>query len=212
MRAGVGLVGLLVAVGLMMYLFAQTQIPIAKEGKEAQDSVRQTSGHGDDGESAESSFTTDADYGGGGAKLKALVVTNVTTGGAMQTYYGLLPGDRIVGVNGSKVNDVSNGDDGLAKALVAEAFQKRQTLTVDRAGQSVTLPVPAGSTAGASPAAGAPAPAPSAPAPAPGSGGADTAAVPGATPAPVPPRRETNPLYDQIQGIQDAAAKQGQDE
>ena len=189
MRAGIGLVGLLVCAGLIMYVFAETQIPVAKVGKQAQNEARQMSGRGDDGEAAENSFTVDADFGG--SRLKALVVTGVTNGGAMQTYYGLLPGDRITAIDGTRIHEKSNNDDAMAKAQVAEAFGRRQTLTVDRGGQVLTLPVPAGAGVAGS----------VAPAPAPGSPGATGAT--GAAPATPPAPR--SPLADQFRGIQDAA-------
>lgn len=192
MRAGVGLVAILVCAGIAMYWFAETQIPIAKTGKQAQGQAQQISGRGQDGESAMDSFATDAEYSG--SRLKALVVTQVSTGGAMQTYYGLLTGDRITGIGGTKLNDVSNNDDGLAKALVAEAFQRRQTLDVERNGQALSLPAPPGSQAaapGTPPAAGSAAGAPAAPpAPAPDSG--------------------TSPLGNQLKAIEDAAGQRGQ--
>lgn len=193
MRAGIGLVGLLVCVGLLMYLFAETQIPVARVGKQAQGEAQQISGHGQDGGSAMDSFATDPDYSG--SKLRGLVVTSVTPGGAMQTYFGLQTGDRITEINGNSVNDISNSDEEMAKALAAEAFQRRQTLTVERNGQALTLPAPAGSAAAAP--GGTPAAAP---------GGAN------AEPAPAAPRRESSPLGDQLRGIQDAAAKRGEDE
>ena len=189
MRAGVGLVAILVCAGIAMYWFAETQIPIAKVGKQAQGEAQQISGRGQDGESAMDSFATDPEYSG--SRLKGLVVTKVSAGGAMQTYYGLQTGDRITGIGGTKLNDVSNNDDGMAKALVAEAFQRQQTLNVERNGQAMTLPAPAGSqvpSLGAGSAAGNPAGTPAAPAaPAPDSG--------------------TSPLGNQLKAIEDAASQ-----
>jgi hypothetical protein len=194
MRAGIGLVALLVCAGVAMYWFAETQIPVAKVGKQVQNDARQLSGHGDDGGSAMESFATDADYSG--SRLRGLVVTNVTPGGAMQTYYGLAAGDRITGINGSKLNDISNGDDGLAKALVAEAFQKRQTLDVDRNGQLMTLPAPAGGQAVSPGAAAA------------GGAGGNPAGTPAPTAAPAPDDGES-PLGNQLKAIEDAASQRG---
>lgn len=191
MRAGVGLVAILVCAGIAIYWFAETQIPIAKVGRKAQGQAQQISGRGQDGESAMDSFATDAEYSG--ARLKGLVVTNVSTGGAMQTYYGLLTGDRITGIGGTKLNDVSNNDDGLAKALVAEAFQKRQTLDIERNGQAMTLPTPAGAQAMA-----------------PGTPAAGNATGPPATPPATAPDSGTSPLGNQLKAIEDAAAQRGQ--
>jgi hypothetical protein len=195
MRAGIGLVSILVCAGIAMYWFAETQIPIAKVGKQAQGEAQQISGRGQDGESAMESFATDAEFSG--SRLRALAVTKVNAGGAMQTWYGMQVGDRITGIGGTRLSDVSNNDDGMAKALVAEAFQKRQTLDVQRDGQAMTLPAPAGQQAtapGAAAAAGSP-------------GGTP----PGAAPAPAPsPDSGTSPLGNQLKAIEDAAAQRGQ--
>ena len=195
MRAGIGLVAILVCAGIAMYWFAETQIPVAKVGKQAQGEAQQLSGRGQDGESAMDSFATDAEFSG--SRLKGLAVTQVNAGGAMQTYYGLLAGDRITGIGGTRLSDVSNTDDGMAKALVAEAFQKRQTLDVERNGQTMTLPAPAGAQA--------------TPPGTPAATGGNPAGTPGAAPSPSPsPDNGTSPLGNQLKAIEDAASQRGE--
>ena len=66
MRAGFGLVGLLVGVGLLIYLVAQFSIPTAKTGKQVQEQTKQLSGRGADGESAMQSFAVEAKMKGAG--------------------------------------------------------------------------------------------------------------------------------------------------
>ena len=185
MRAGIGLIGLLVGVALMVWLFAQTEIPKAKAGKQAQEQVRQISGRGADDAPAEHSFKTEAQHGG---SRMSLLVTDVIPGGAMQTYYGLLKDDRITAVNGMNVNDIAVGNEDLAHALVAEAFGRQQPLTVVRNGQTVTLPAPPGSLP---------------------AGGAATAPAAGQAPAPAP--QEGQSVYDQLQRIQDTAGGAGEE-
>jgi len=194
MRAGIGLIGLLVGVGLLVWLFAATELPKAKVGKQVQSEARQMSGRGEDGVAATESFAAEPDYGN--SKLRALVVTSVTAGGAMQTHFGLMPGDRITGINGTRIHDISNGDDGMAQAQLSDAFARRQPITVERSGQTLTLPAPAGSPAVA--------------APAPGTAGA----TPGVTPpaAAAPQRRQGSALGDQLDAIQNAAGSRGEDQ
>ena len=151
MRAVFGLVSLLVVIAIMMWLFSMYSIPVAREGKTAQDQARQISGRGDDGVAAIHSFQVEPNLRG--SKLQSLDVTNVTPGGALASY-GLEKGDKIVEINGTKVGDLSNNDSELAKAQVHDAFQRSQPIVVLRDGQPVTLPQ-APSQATAQPAAGA---------------------------------------------------------
>jgi len=137
MRAMFGLVALLVGVGVVVFLFAQHEIPVAREGKKAQDQARQISGRGQDGQAAVNSFQVEPKMRGN--KLEALTVTGVTPGGALDDY-GLKKGDQIVKIGDQKVSDISNDDPGLAKDMVHDAYQKSQSITVLRNGSEVMLP------------------------------------------------------------------------
>lgn len=137
MRAMFGLVSLLVVIAIMLWLFSMYSIPTAREGKKAQDQARQMSGRGDDGVAAIHSFRVEPNLRGN--QLQSLQVTDVTAGGALDTY-GLRKGDQIVEINGLKVGDVSNNDPETAKALVHTAFQGNQPIVVLRNGQPITLP------------------------------------------------------------------------
>jgi S1-C subfamily serine protease len=137
MRGMFGLLALLVGIGVMVYLFAQHEIPVAREGKKAQDQSRQISGRGQDGQAAIHSFQVDPKMRGN--KLESLNVTGVTPGGALDDY-GLKKGDQIIKIGDQKVSDVSNDDPELAKSMVHDAYQKSQTITVLRSGNEVVLP------------------------------------------------------------------------
>ena len=137
MRAMFGLVGLLVTVAVVMWIFSKTSIPTAKEGLKAQDQARQISGRGEDGVSAVDSFKIEPEFRG--SELQGLNVTSVTPGGALASY-GLQKGDRILEINGNKVAVVSNNDPETAKALVHDAFRGSQPIIVLRNGVQVTLP------------------------------------------------------------------------
>ena len=60
----------------------------------------------------------------------------------MEQYYGLQPGDQIIEiVNVMPIRDVPQNDGEMAKALIAEAYQKQQQLIINRGNESLTLPV-----------------------------------------------------------------------
>ena len=137
MRGMFGLVSLLLAVAIIAYLWSQHTAVVAHEGTKAQDQARQISGRGQDGRAAINSFKIEPKMHGN--RLESLDVTDVTPGGALADY-GLKRGDRIVKIGDQKVGDVSNDDPDLAKSLVHDAYQKSQSITVERNGQEVMLP------------------------------------------------------------------------
>jgi hypothetical protein len=166
-----GLAGLLITLGVIimimsMYLTkSQTDIAV---GNKAREQVKQIGGYSQDGTRASDSFSVAPMTVGG--KLDNLLVTSVTTGGAMDSYYGLKKDDAIIAISrgGSMmgVRDVPMNDEELARAWVIEAYQSQQPIRVVRNGQELQLPLPAPARASAAPApagAGAAAPAPGAP-------------------------------------------------
>ena len=138
MRFAFGLVSLLVVVGILFLVFAKNEAPQIEAGQKAQDEAQQISGRDANGKPAKDSYKTEEfDAGGGG--FKGLKVIDVTPGGAMETYYGLKVGDVILQLSGMDVSAL--GDYGSAKGMVDQAFQEAKTLTVDRDGAKITLPV-----------------------------------------------------------------------
>src|SRR5918995_16930 len=97
MRMAFGLVSVLVTIGIIILVMSmmldQTtgSIPI---GMKARDQAEQISGRGQDGEAATESAHLVSDTSGG--KLRGLVVKRVVPGGAYDTYFTLMPDDRIV--------------------------------------------------------------------------------------------------------------------
>ena len=142
MRMAFGLVSLLVTVGIIVFVMAwyldKTQGDMSA-GKYAREEARQIAGYSEDGTRAMDSIATEPANTPGG-RFHGIKVTNVVTGGAMDQYFGLLPGDVVVEVGGMKLADISNNDPDLANAQVVEAFQRKQALTVERNGQRITLP------------------------------------------------------------------------
>ena len=194
MRGVFGLVGLLIGVGLLVWIYSIVAIPTAKQGKEVQKEVQQISGRGEDGMSASDSFATEAQFKGGA--VESLLVTNLVGGGPMQTQFGLAAGDRITAVNGMALSGLAS-DEELARGLVAEAYGKKQTLTVRRGDQTLTLPASA-----------APTPAPVA------VDSANPSANPSATPPPqpAPAPQKSRGIAGQIEDIQNAAGGTGKQE
>src|SRR3954453_17261295 len=91
---GIGLLALLMGVALMFYLFTQNAHSVNQARKQIQPQAEQFSGHGPDGAPASASVKLDSKLKNG--KTDALLVTDVTTGGALDRYFGLQKGDEII--------------------------------------------------------------------------------------------------------------------
>jgi hypothetical protein len=193
-----GLVSLLVGAAVIMYVFAKTQIPIAKAGKSAQEQVRPIAGYSQDGTPAMESFTSAAGRMKGAA-LASLKVTSITPGGGMDTYYGLQPGDEITDVGEISLESIANDEDSAKAYVVGEGFQHQRPLKIRRNGQTMTLAFDTNARQGTAAPPAAAAPVAQQPA----------AAQPGATPAQPPqpaakPYKKSKGLGEQLQDIQNA--------
>jgi hypothetical protein len=158
MKAGFGLVALLVGVGLLVWLFAPGGATnytgeVLKSGQKAREEVNQLAGNAPaGGMTFKESVEVDAQSSGG--KTVALLVNKVEPAGPAATYFGLRRGDLITDIGPLQVKDMMSGaDEGLD--FLMDAYQKKQTITVMRDEQRITLP---GGAALATP--GAPQPAP----------------------------------------------------
>jgi hypothetical protein len=193
MRAMFGLAALLVGVAVMFYVFTKNTADTLRVAKPMQEQAQQMSGRGQDGQSASSSFKVEPQQRGN--QLDALLVTDVTPGGAADTFYGMKKGDRIIEISSGgslmKINDASNGDPGMAKdMLIQGSFEASLPIMVMRDGKQLTLP------ASMAPAVtNTPAPAPT----------ANATQSPGATPAPQP--QQPHNIWEQANQIKDAAGK-----
>jgi hypothetical protein len=140
MRAGIGLLSLLVVAAIIFYVaFGGKQGgyvgTVMKAGKEGQEQSSQISGRTDDGTPIQDTIKLDeVDVGG---EFRRLKVISIIPGTPMDTAYGLLPNDEITKVGGMGVRD--NNDAGLAKALVYEAYQRNEPLTIMRKDVEMTL-------------------------------------------------------------------------
>jgi hypothetical protein len=200
MRAGIGLVGILLGIGLLVWVFSETELPKVKEGEKVKQQARQMAGYSQDETPAMDSFLTDPMMKG--SKLAALQVTSVTPGGAMDTYYGLKTGDEIVAVGDEPIDLLSNNDDQLAKAMVVQrGYQAKLPLTVRRSGQRLVLPLPAAAAAAAATAN-----------PAPSDASAPQQQQQPAQPQPAPQPQKPRGLEGQLQDIEKAAGGAGREQ
>src|SRR5829696_19256 len=149
MRMAFGLVSVLVTIGIIILVMSLMldkstgSIPVALRAREE---AKQIAGVGQDGEAAtRSAYFAQGESNG---KFDRLIVQHVVRGGAYDTYFGLKLGDEVVGIEQSgsmmKVNDISNGDPDLARALISDAYARQQRIIVIRNGERVTLPIAPG--------------------------------------------------------------------
>lgn len=145
MRAIFGLVGILVTIGVIVWIMNAITLPSAKNAASVQKNVKpkveQIAGHTSDGIQAADTVQVRGQSNGG--KLSGLVVTEVAPGGAMETYFGLKKGDTILEIapQGGVMMPVRDMQDvETAKADLLSAYQQSQQIVVQRDGQKVTLP------------------------------------------------------------------------
>lgn len=149
MRMAFGLVGLLVGLGVVVWIMSQATLPATKHAldtrKKLEPQVEQMAGRTADGTRAGDTFKVDAEQRGG--KLVGVKVTEVTAGGAMDKHFGLAVGDIVTQIGPLPVSGMG-GEDEAKDYLVAE-YQRGGTITVLREGLTATLPLPANSPAAA---------------------------------------------------------------
>src|SRR6266496_5562599 len=99
MRMIFGLVGLLVVIGVIVWILSSAYLPhthqVLKLRERIQPQVQQIAGQDTDRGDARQTISLDAENTGGG-KMKSVVVTQIKPGGAMERYFGLQKGDSIV--------------------------------------------------------------------------------------------------------------------
>ncbi len=136
MRAGIGLVSLLLVAGIVFYISfggknGGYEGQVLKQGRTAGDEAAQISGQ----EHPEDSIVLADDMNGN--ELRGLKVTGVTAGGIMDKTYGIQVGDIIIQAN--QYPFAGTSDSGMAKAMVAEGFARNQELIVKRGELEMTL-------------------------------------------------------------------------
>jgi hypothetical protein len=141
MRAGLGLAGLLIVIGVIVWIMHSAILPHTEATlaakKKAEDTINPIAGYSRDGSMKFSdSLTLETETKGG--KIAAIDVTNIVAGGPADTDFGLKEGDAIIEIGPLAVKDQINSD-GEAKDMVQDAYQRSQPLVVMRDGQKLTL-------------------------------------------------------------------------
>jgi hypothetical protein len=146
MRAGFGLLSLLIVAALCMYLTFGTKAhpgydaTVLEKGRVAAREASQLSGRTEDQVPIANTFKLEEVDSGG--QFRRVKVVSVDPGTPMATIYGLKPGDEITKVGDLGVAD--NNDFGLAEANIQEAYQRNEAMTILRDGEQMTL-IPANS-------------------------------------------------------------------
>lgn len=141
----IGLVAILIAVGVMVWIMHAVELPAAKQALDVQKKVKpqaqQMAGVGADGEDARNSISLDEERSGG--RMDGVVVTKIDADGPMAKYFGLKAGDSIIEIapQGGVLMPVKEMDSPqTAKDHLLSSFQNSQQIVVMRQGQKVTLP------------------------------------------------------------------------
>ncbi len=135
MRGMFSLIGLLITVAIIAYVWSSYNQTVVKEGRHAQDMAQDVVGNAPDGTPAINTVTLEPLEKNG--QLQSIAVKSVVPGGIMEKFYGLRADDQIVEIGPLALRD---NDSGTAMALMQEAYMRKQSLTVLRNGQRLTLP------------------------------------------------------------------------
>ena len=129
MKAGFGLVALLVTIAILAYVWSMYTSAVSDVSQPAIRQAEQVAGF-DEGGGKRAKDTIKTEPVMVNNKLRALLVTNVDPGGAMERFYGLKRDDQILAVG--PIDFRGESDAGLAEAMLAESRQREAELTVKR--------------------------------------------------------------------------------
>ena len=137
MRAGLGLVGLLISVFILVYIWSENAAVVTTASKQATADAQQFSGRDEEGVPVKESIKFEAFLNANGT-VKSIFVADVTPGGAMEKFYKLKRGDLILSAGQM---DLRGQDEDMATALIIqEGYQKKGELRVQRGYQEILLP------------------------------------------------------------------------
>ncbi len=118
-------------VGIIALLQRVHTIPTVKRGQVAHQQAQQLAGQDASGMRHTESITFSPV--GSGGRFEGLRVDTVVAGGPMNAHFGLLPGDVVTGIVGlPELGFLAGNDPETAAALVLEAYQRNQSLIVNR--------------------------------------------------------------------------------
>lgn len=147
MRAGFGLVGFLLVIAVIIWIWSSVTIPHSKAvidtGKRVAPTVNQVAGMSQQG-NMKFSDSLKTELVNVNSRPNSILVTEVVTGGPADTYYGLKRGDSIteIGQLGPIRGSMVVNSDEDAEAYLVDTYQRLQTLVVIRDGRKLTLPLP----------------------------------------------------------------------
>lgn len=129
---GIGLLGLLIVVAILLTL-NMLQGPVIQTGMQAQDDVSRIAGvDRHTGMKVTESAVLDGVMNG--SHLRGVKVVSIVTGGQLDTFYGLIPGDVVTGIVDIGDLSIMGDDPELAIAQVFDACQRSRDLFVTRPG------------------------------------------------------------------------------
>ena len=142
MRAGFGLVGLLITIGVIVWLMNTTLThdkAAMESGRKATETVNQISGRSQDG-SMRFSESLEIDIIRTGGKVNNILVVDLKEGGPADTFYGLKKDDCIIELGPLSVRDQITSKE-EARDFLSDAYQRSQPIVVVRREQKITLPL-----------------------------------------------------------------------
>jgi S1-C subfamily serine protease len=153
MRMAIGLAGILVTIGVIVWIMSAITLPATKNALDVKNrvtpQVEQMAGHTANGTRAVDTVQVKSEQRNG--RMHAIVVTEVVEGAAMDKHFGLRKGDAITEIGPLAVRDM--GSTSEAKDFLVAEYQRSGQVTVLRDGKEVKLPLPAKAKAPATPAA-----------------------------------------------------------
>jgi C-terminal processing protease CtpA/Prc len=139
MRAGFGLVAILVTLGVIIMIMHTYTLPAAKQAIQTKKKVEEQFSMNTPEGMADAQASIVLDDATRGSRFNGLQVTSVVTGGPMNKVFGLIAGDQIVAIGGQKLRDPPYNDPEMARAMLYEAKLRQQPLTVIRNGEEIQL-------------------------------------------------------------------------
>ena len=142
MRMAIGLAGILVTLGVIIWIMSAITLPATKQAldvkKQVEPKVEQIAGHTSDGTRAADTIQVKSQERGG--KVSGLVVIRVVAGAAMDKYFGLKKDDVITEIGPLEVSGMGGAEE--AKDFLVAEYQRSGQITVTRDGKEIKLPLP----------------------------------------------------------------------
>jgi C-terminal processing protease CtpA/Prc len=139
MRAGFGLVAILVTLGVIIVIMHTYTLPAAKQAVQTKKKVEEQFGMNTPQGYADAQASITLDDAMRGSRFDGLQVTAIVMGGPMNKAFGLMPGDQITAIGGQRLRDPPYNDPEMARATLFEAKLRQQPLTILRGGQEIQL-------------------------------------------------------------------------